>query len=613
MAILSGLDYTVLPVPHGQYNSRAVRLGAPDRMLRLPHKREMVWYNGDMNGTRNILEGKLQPPIGISDWARFSQDSYCVDKTLFIKELVDKKTRVALFTRPRRFGKTSAMEMLRAFFEKTDADTSYLFADKEIWKAGEEYRSLQGKYPVIYLTFKDHKARTWPSAEGKLIRDVAAEVGRHLESVLSDWDTDMRRDQLVRVMKRAASIDEVAESLGYLAEAIHFHRGVKPIILIDEYDMPITSAQTQDYYDEMVVFMRTFLSGAMKDNRHVEMGIMTGVLRVAKEGILSGLNNLRVWTVFEPEFSEYFGFTENEVREMAAYYGVPEKMEEIKVWYDGYNFGGREMYNPWSVLNYFACSCRPKAYWLDTSSNDLITELVRTFPHDVKDVFEKLLRGECVYVAMAEELGPYRDVLGQADTLYALLVSAGYLKVESDIMNGMCAVRIPNHEVAQVFVKDIVRKIKRVLTTESNDIARALIACDAAALQKAIATFLRESVSYFDTAAEGFFHGLTLGFLAMLRDRFRVDSNAESGDERFDIALTPIVDIYPGFIIEVKKADAETDNLDALARTALDQIETKDYAAKMASEFAARSLARPIVKIGLAYSRKNVVLAQACV
>ncbi len=564
-----------------------------------------------MERTRNILEGKLPPPIGTSDWATFSQDSYCVDKTLLIKDIVDARTRVALFTRPRRFGKTSAMRMLRSFFEKDKTDTSYLFTDKKIWAAGEQYRALQGRFPVIYLTFKDHKGQTWESAANNLVYDVASEVGRHQAAVLSDWGTSADRDRLARIMREQASIDEVARGLGLLATAIHAHAGVRPIILIDEYDQPISSASTHGYYDPMVVFMRSFLSGAMKDNEHVEMGIMTGVLRVAKEGILSGLNNLAVWTVFDPEFSGHFGFTEDEVRTMAAYYGVPEKMDEIKRWYDGYDFGGTEIYNPWSVLNYFARNCRPAAYWLDTSSNDLITELVRTYPHDVKETFAKLLRGEDAPVRLAAELGPYRDVLNRRDTLYALLVSAGYLKVVARLEDGRYAVRIPNHEIAQVFISDIMAKLDAALPTQSDAIADALLARDTAGLQKAIAAFLRESVSYFDTATEGFFHGLTLGFLAILRDRFRVDSNAESGDGRFDVALTPLVDIYPGFIIEVKAADSEADDLDALAQSALAQIETKDYAAKMAGEFAARRLVQPIVKIGLAYFRKRVALVQA--
>ncbi len=565
-----------------------------------------------MEPKRNILEGKLQPALGKSDWATFSQRNYCVDKTLFIKDLLDRDMGVALFTRPRRFGKTSALRMVRSFFEKADKDTSYLFTDKKIWAAGEKYRALQGKFPIIYLTFKDHKELSWEEAHDKLIADVASEVGRHAEAVMSsNWGAEIDRALLARVMRGEAKIGEVGKSLGLLAEAIHGHTGVKPMILIDEYDMPISSASTFGYYDQMVAFMRSFLSGAMKDNDHVEMGLMTGVLRVAKEGILSGLNNLKVWTVFEKEFSEYFGFTEDEVRIMAEYYGVPEKMEEIKHWYDGYNFGGREMYNPWSVLNYFATNLEPQAYWLSTSSNDIITQLVQLYPYDVKDTFEALLQGETPFVPMAKELGPYNDVFDSPEMVYALLVSAGYLNVVSPIMDGMCRVSIPNYEIAHVFVSEIKKKLSKTVGTSANEIVKSLLMVNAAALQKAIATFLRESVSYFDTATEGFYHGLTLGFLATMRDRFRVDSNAESGDGRFDLALTPILDCFPGFIIEVKAADSETDNLDALAQSALAQIETKDYAAKMAAEFAARNLTQPIVKIGLAYHKKRVALVQA--
>ena len=415
---------------------------------------------------QTCITGKLPPPVGTSEWETFSRDSFCVDKTRMIKEIVDLKTRVALFTRPRRFGKTTALKMIRAFFEKRldekgeKVDTSYLFADKKIWSAGESYRRLQGQFPVIYLTFKDHKADSWENASGKLFRDIGNEVLRHRVSVENGWDDGPRKDQLMRVMNRQASVEEVAESLGLLAEAVHAHWKVKPVILIDEYDQPISSASTFGYYDQMCSFMRTFLSSALKDNAHVEMGFMTGVLRVAKEGILSGLNNPDVYTVFTPAFSEYFGFTEDEVADMAAYYGVPEKMDEIRAWYDGYDFAGTEIYNPWSVLNYFKQNCRAAPYWLDTSSNDLITEIVATYPHDTKKVVAQLLRGERVYVPMAAELGPYAFVKDNPDTLYALLVSAGYLKVASPLENGYCRVRIPNRELEQVFVRDIQAKIK---------------------------------------------------------------------------------------------------------------------------------------------------------
>ena len=542
---------------------------------------------------------RLPLPVGTSDWATFSRDSYCVDKTLVIRELIDTKTRVALFTRPRRFGKTTAMRMIRAFYE---GDAS-LFEDKLIWAAGEKYRAEQGAHPVIFLSFKDVKQLTAEEAFEKLTGDIIAEVCRFREDVEGAWGDGIKREKLLRVMHVKGSRLEVAESLGLLAEAIETHRKQKPVILIDEYDQPITTASVNGFYDEMCVFMRVFLSGALKDNEHCHLGLMTGVLRVAKEGILSGLNNLKVWTVFDEPFSQYFGFTEDEVAAMAKYYGVEEKMSEIKRWYDGYDFAGTEIYNPWSVLQYFDRNCRPDAYWLDTSSNDIITEIVRDLPHDMVKTLEALLRDETPRVAMAKDLGPYRDIVKNKASLYALLVSTGYLKVASPIVEGTCKVAIPNHEIAQVFVGDIRNKINNALEVGTGDIVGALLDRDAETLRSAIASFLLES--YFDAAAEGFFHGLTLGFLAVLRKRFRVLSNVESGEGRFDIALKPLVEPFPAFIIEVKKADSPADDLKALAREARAQIDGRAYDATFRAEGVV-----DIEKIGLAYCKNQVEICR---
>ena len=544
---------------------------------------------------------RLPPPVGTSDWATFSRDSYCVDKTLMIKELIDTKTRVALFTRPRRFGKTTALEMIRAFYE---GDAS-LFEDKLIWSAGEQYRAEQGTHPVIFLSFKDVKQSTAEEAFTRLAAVVGGEVARFPEAVNFGLSDEAKRKSLARVMKREGSRDELAESLGLLAEAVHAHTKKLPVILIDEYDQPITTASVSGYYDEMCAFMRVFLSGALKDNKHCHMGLMTGVLRVAKEGILSGLNNLEVRTVFDEKFSQYFGFTEDEVEAMAQYYGAADRMPEIKQWYDGYDFAGREIYNPWSVLQYFKNNCKPDAYWLDTSSNDLITEIVRDLPHDMVKTLEALLRDETPRVQMTKELGPYKQIMARKDSLYALLVSAGYLKVASPLAEGTCKVAIPNHEIAQVFVSDIRSKINNALEVGTGDIVGALLDRDAEALRSAISSFLLESVSYFDAAAEGFFHGLTLGFLAVLRKRFRVLSNVESGEGRFDIALKPLVAPFPAFIIEVKKAESGTDDLKALAREARAQIDGKKYD----TTFRAEGLA-DIEKIGLAYCKGKVEICR---
>ena len=542
---------------------------------------------------------RLPPPVGTSDWATFSRDSYCVDKTLLIKELIDSRSRVVLFTRPRRFGKTTMMRMIREFY---DGDAS-LFADKKIWAAGEEYRREQGAHPVVFLTFKDVEGLCWEDALAKLKAFVASEVSRYRESVAALEDV-AERERLERVRLERGDVADLGMSLGLLAKAIDLHLGKRPVILIDEYDQPITKASANGYYDQMVSLMKVFLSGALKDNAHCHLGIMTGVLRVAKEGILSGLNNPAVWTVFDAKFSQYFGFTEEEVETMAKYYGAADKLPEIKQWYDGYDFGGTEIYNPWSVLQYFDHDCKPDAYWLDTSSNDLITEIVRDLPHDMVKTLEALLRDETPRVAMAKELGPYKSVKDRKDSLYALLVSAGYLKVASALEEGRCRVAIPNHEIAQVFVSDIKAKINNALKVGTGDIVDALLDCDAEALKSAIASFLLESVSYFDAAAEGFFHGLTLGFLAVLRKRFRVLSNVESGEGRFDIALKPLVAGFPAFIIEVKAADGPDDDLKALAREARRQIDGKQYD----TTFRAEGLA-DIVKLGLAYYKNKVELA----
>ena len=396
-------------------------------------------------------DGLLPPPVGTSDWARFSRTSYCVDKTLILKDLIDAESTVVLFTRPRRFGKTTALEMIRAFYE----GEASLFQDKKIWAAGAKYQNEQGTHPVIFLSFKDVKWKTFGESIKFLNALLAPCVGKFAKAVEA-LELETERDRLLRVMREQGDETDLSLSLGLLSKAIHAYTKKLPVILIDEYDQPITSASTHGYYDEMCTFMRVFLSGALKDNKHCHIGIMTGVLRVAKEGILSGLNNPEVWTVFEQKYSQYFGFTEDEVSEMARYYGAEDKMPEIKSWYDGYDFGGTEIYNPWSVLRYFQCNCKPDAYWLDTSSNDLIAAIVRDLPHDMVRTLEALLRDETPRVQMAKELGPYKDVMANKSSLYALLVLAGYLKIASPIEEGMCKVALPNHELSLAFVNNII-------------------------------------------------------------------------------------------------------------------------------------------------------------
>ena len=566
---------------------------------------------------RFSMEGLLPPPVGTSDWVRFSRTSYCVDKTLILKDLIDSESTVVLFTRPRRFGKTTVMEMIRAFYEPETlvegrgmVKTEEFFTDKKIWFAdGGKYRAEQGKRPVIFLTFKDFKSTTWESAKKDIVNCLAYEFSRFASA--GDALTGIKAEQFAAVRDGKADIDTLKLSLGLLAEAVHLNSKTLPVILIDEYDQPITSASTHGYYDEMCNFMRVFLSGALKDNKHCHIGIMTGVLRVAKEGILSGLNNPEVWTVFEQKYSQYFGFTEEEVAEMARYYGAEDRLPEIKAWYDGYDFGGTEIYNPWSVLRYFDCHCKPDAYWLDTSSNDIIAEIVQELPFDMEVTLHKLMTGKPVAVPMTKELGPYTQIRENENTLYALLVSAGYLKAVGELKDGECEVMIPNHELKQVFYSEIVQKV-RSFDKSGGIVAveRALRERDPFLFGKYLAAYLKESVSFFDTASEGFYHGLVLGFIACFRNRFVVKSNRESGEGRYDISMRPLVDAMPGVVIELKAAEEETEDLDALAQEARRQIDAREYTTEMLADFAAHGERRDILKFGMAFYKKNLVVCR---
>ena len=562
---------------------------------------------------RDFRYGKLPLPVGKSDWEEVAGHCYCVDKTLLMRDLLATRAGVALFTRPRRFGKTTAMQMLKCFFEKRGADepdVRHLFESRAIahCEDADEWMAEQGKYPVIYLTFKDHKSLRWKEAYGALAIDIGNEFKRHA-ACMESLPPGKEREDYVDICERRADPILLENSLKVLVDALHRHYKENVVVLIDEYDTPVTTASANGYYEEMVAFMRAFLPGALKDNAHVKMGVMTGVLRVAKEGMLSGLNNLKVFTVFDKPFSEYFGFTEIEVEEMARYYGREDKLPEIRSWYDGYVFGGREVYNPWSVLYYFDAGCVAKPYWLDTSSNDIIAELVETLPFDMAKTLELLMKDKSAIVPMTSELGPYQYIRDTPQTLYALLVSAGYLKPKGDIVNERCAVEIPNREVRHVFLKDILYKLRRASRSSEaeNELENTFLTRDIDAFRTYIEEFLLESASYFDASAEGFYHGLVLGMISFMRDVYVITSNRESGYGRFDIMLKPRAEHrdFPAVVIEVKAAKTEADDLDALAAEARHQIDEKNYAALLVAEGIT-----DIMKFGIAFFAKRAAIAK---
>ena len=553
-------------------------------------------------------ENQKKPlPVGISDYKDASTEYYYVDKTLLIKDFLDKKPKVSLFTRPRRFGKTLNMDMLRVFFEKTDVDTSRYFRDKAIWSYGNTYTSYQGKYPVIHLSFKDVKCTSWQETYSMIIRLIALEFRRHIELENSEKLNKYEKEQFVALADSTADASEYQLSLQILSLLLHKHYGKETIIIIDEYDTPIQQGHTCGFYNEVIEFMRNFFSGGLKDNSHLAYGFLTGILRVAKESIFSGLNNLVVNSILDKPYSQYFGFTKDEVEQMLTYYGYQEKLTEVCEWYDGYLFGNTEIFNPWSVINYVSEECFPKAFWQSTGSNDIIGEIISSADDDIIKSLYQLLNGDTV-TSYVDTSVIYPKVQSDPYSIYSFLLVAGYLKVSKTYPqndgNYMCEIAIPNKEIAFVYEKEVLDKTGR--TSFAIEIQQAIFTGNAAKLQKLLEKFMLNSISVFDGTNESFYHGMMLGLRAALSNQYRIKSNSESGYGRFDISLIPDKHTNPGFIFEFKHAKTNNQDLGALADEALTQIDEKKYDTEMKTLSVAN-----IIKIGIAFRGKKAVVKQS--
>lgn len=548
---------------------------------------------------------RLPLPIGVADYRLASTEYYYIDKTLMIKEFLDERPMVSLFTRPRRFGKTLNMDMLRTFFEKTAEDTSVYFRDKAIWQCGERYRSYQGKYPVIFLTFKDVKFTTWQETFQSIRELIAKEAYRHLELKDSDRCDAFDKKAFLRLQQGNADETELANALADLSLALHKHYGIAPIIIIDEYDIPIQQGYMQGFYDKVILFMRNLFSGGLKDNKHLSYGFLTGILRVAKESIFSGLNNLVINSVLDNKYSEYFGFTASEVQQMAAYYGVADKYAELCAWYDGYRFGRTEIFNPWSVINYFNSGCEPRAFWQTTGSNDIIGEIIGVADAEIYERLTSLVNGRS-FVTYIDTSVIYPQIKSNPSSIYSFLLVAGYLKVLKTVpaFSGdfMCEVALPNKEIAYVYNKEILQKLDKLIPMAAAILMQeALYSADSQKLKAVMQSLLANSVSSFDTAGENFYHGFMLGLCALLSNAY-VTSNREAGDGRYDIQLMPKNVALPGILIELKaEKHADAEQLKKLAAVALKQIHDKNYAADMQSHGV-----KTIYKYGVAFSGKKV-------
>lgn len=551
-----------------------------------------------------ILSPKKPLPIGVSDFKSATTNYYYVDKTLLIRDFLNAIPMVSLFTRPRRFGKTLNMDMLRVFFEKTSDNTSIYFKDKYIWQCGDYYTKHQGQYPVIFLSFKDVKCSSWQETFQKISKLISLEFMRHDELESSFVLSSYEKEQYHRFASENINEVDCQMGLQLLSLLLHKHYNKECVIIVDEYDTPIQQGHLCDFYNEIVDFMRNFFSGGLKDNPHLAFGFLTGILSVAKESSFSGMNNLKTNSILDNSYSSYFGFTNEEVKDMLAYYEYEDKYQEILEWYDGYRFGNTEIFNPWSVINYISDQCFPKAFWQSTGSNDIIGEIIGTATPEITENLYKLFCGNTITTYVDTSV-IYPEVQNNPYSIYSFLLVAGYLKVAAiypqNDGNYMCDVAIPNKEILYVYEKEVLNRTNQ--NNVSISIHQAIFSKDTRKLQSLLEDFMLKSISTMDGANEAFYHGMMLGLCAVLGSQYKVRSNRESGLGRFDIELLPMVQGIPGFIFEFKHTKDINADLDSLANSALKQIEDMKYDTEL-NDFGVED----IVKIGIAFRQKSAVV-----
>ena len=549
-------------------------------------------------------------PVGVDNFREMvSRDYYFVDKTNFIKELLDHKNKVTLITRPRRFGKTLAMRMLQEFFDINAAGRD-TFKGLNISRAGEKYMQHRGKYPVIFFSLKDIATGNYQDALRDLcgkISDLYAEYGFLAESpALNEREKEYFLSVYNIADHEQYGRDKWGKSLKMLTVYLWKHYGVKTILLLDEYDAPIQHAWEDGYYEDMIRFMRQFYSEVLKGNDALEFAVLTGVLRVAKESIFSGLNNLKVCSVLSEDYSDIFGFTGQEVARMAADLQMEDKLPEIRAWYDGYSFGGSEIYNPWSVIMYFDAKCKPAPYWVNTSGNGIIKYMLDRLDGRGREDLQSLMDGNTISKQVQEGI-IYEEIGSNADDLYTMLLTTGYLKCTSSqdsLLGTYMDLQIPNLEILRLFTREIAQNFTGYRgVSDITNMMDEMLKGNAVLFEEDLNRILRNSVSYHDAAnGESFYHGMMLGFCVLLKDTHIVESNRESGYGRFDLALIPTDRRYYGVIMEFKRA-ADEGQLEEKALEALAQIEELSYIA----EFQQRQIEK-VWKYGIAFCGKKVCL-----
>ncbi len=550
-------------------------------------------------------------PIGVDDFREIVTKKYCfVDKTRFIKEILDGHSKVTLITRPRRFGKTLNLSMLRYFFTMENREKNRgLFVGLDIERAGDRYMAEQGSRPVVFLTLKGAQARDYDGMIVKLSELLRQVYDRVLYLQDSEAISLQDKEYFKSVLNTECPPDKLQFALANLTKFLQKHHGREAILLLDEYDAPIISAWERGYYDDCIDFMRGFLGEALKTNEALDFAVLTGVTRVSKESIFSVLNNLRVCSVLNERYGDIFGFTQEEADCLLDMCGLENSSGELKKWYDGYLFGGKEIYNPWSVISFIDNDCIFQPYWLNISGNSILQVLLKRVDEQRRKELTGLLRmGDSSVNALVDEGIICTDIENDENALYMMLLTTGYLKAVTKWQDGRsrwwCSLQIPNREVMQAYEDEVLSQVAgrgnlALLLT----MLEAMTEGKVGVLKKQLERILRDMVSFHDTAQpESFYHGLMLGLSAWLEGRYRVESNRESGYGRFDIAFFPLKEKMPGVILEFKTVKTE-EEMEEAARAALTQIESKEYTAELA-----RQGVTEVWKYGIAFCGKKIWL-----
>ena len=534
--------------------------------------------------------------IGLSDFKHLiEEDFYYFDKTKFIEEIIKDGSQVKLFARPRRFGKTLNMSMLKYFFDiENKEENKKLFKDLYIEKT-EAFKE-QGQYPVIFLSLKDLKALTWEQME-KAIKSAISRLFSEYKYLLNDLD---KFDTIIfeNIIMKNIDLEDLKEALKFLTEKLYEKYNKKVIVLIDEYDSPLVSAYVNGYYEKAKDFFKTFYSLVMKDNAYLQMGVLTGIIRVIKAGIFSDLNNLSTYTILSDVYTDSYGLTEEEVEKSLKYYGIEQEISNVKDWYDGYKFGDSEVYNPWSILNFLQYK-ELRAYWVDTSGNDLINDVLKKITKNTIEALERLFNGE----GLKQNISGTSDLskLLSEEELWELMLFSGYLTVEEKIDQDNYVLRLPNKEVRTLYRKTFFEKYfgrgSKLLY-----LMEALTENKISEYEERLQEILLTSVSYNDTKKgnEAFYHGLIMGMGLYLEGEYITKSNIESGLGRYDFVIEPKNKTKRAFIMEFKATD-NVENLEEVSKEALRQIEDKKYDISLK-----QNGVKDITYLGIAFCGKQI-------